>query len=182
MSSMHRDHTRAVIEARLSAARDQQFAAQFRRAARAERNALRSQRRAERLARRTARVGAFRRWWARQPGDGVTAVPAPIRSAAGAEDVSAELTDLLGRLADRIVEHGTVSERVALHSVADASRWTAPGAAAALVDWDCAEVLRLRAFGVLHGVVMGVLGPEDQAWLLDQLRGVARPGQGDLVA
>ena len=53
----------------------------------------------------------------------------------------------------------------------DTARWSAPGAAAALVDWEGSETARLRAFGVLHGVVLGVLGPEDRAWLLERLRG-----------
>jgi hypothetical protein len=38
-----------------------------------------------------------------------------------------------------------------------------PGAAAALVDWNGAEVARLRAFGIVHGVLLrdvATLAPE----------------------
>ena len=33
-------------------------------------------------------------------------------------------------------------------------RRVCPGAAAALVDWGGAEIARLRAFGIVHGVVL----------------------------
>ena len=90
--------------------------------------------------------------------------------------------DLLAGVAERIAEHGTATERPALQAVHDAARWSAPGAAAALVDWDGPETARLRAFGVLHGVALGVLGPEDRAWLLDRLRGGSAQEQADRVA
>ena len=107
----------------------------------------------------------------------LTAAPAPRP-----EDVTRALGVLLNGIAEQIAEEGTVTERAALHALHDAARWSAPGAAAALVDWDGPETVRLRAFGVLHGVVLGVLGQEDRAWLLDRLRGGSSHERGDQVA
>jgi hypothetical protein len=50
------------------------------------------------------------------------------------------------------------------------------------VDRDGSEPARLRAFGILHGVVLSLLGPEDRAWLLDRLRGGSAHDQDDRVA
>jgi len=139
------------------------------------RQARRDRRRAEREANGS--------WWRRRRGgpapdqQPLSAAPAPPP-----EDVSRALAIRLEALAERIAVHGTDSERVALHAVHDAARWTAPGAAAALVDWDGSETMRLRAFGVLHGVVLGVLGHEDQVWLLDRLRGRTVDEHGDRAA
>ena len=96
----------------------------------------------------------------------LTVAPAPRP-----EDVTRALGVLLDGIAHRIAERGTATERVALLAVHDTARWSAPGASAALVDWEGSETARLRAFGVLHGVVLGDLGPEDRAWLLERLRG-----------
>ena len=98
------------------------------------------------------------------------------------EVVAEELARHLERIAERIVEEGTGAERSALHALADAARWTAPGAAAALVDWEGTETIRLRGFGVLHGVVLGVLGDEDRWRLLERLRGTSGRAEADLVA
>jgi hypothetical protein len=92
-----------------------------------------------------------------------------------------ELDALLEGVAERIVLNGATTEASALQAVADAARWAAPGAAAALVDWEATEILRLRAFGVLHSVVVEVLGDEDRWWLLDRLRNGDHPHAG-LVA
>ncbi len=100
----------------------------------------------------------------------------------GVEDVSATLTRLLEQVAQRVVERGTESERQALHAVADVTRWLAPGAASALVDWDGPEVVRLRAYGVLHGVVLRALDRADHSWLVDQLRGTSAAGPAGRVA
>jgi len=89
----------------------------------------------------------------------------------GRELDGSSLSDLLDGIAERIAEHGTDTERPALHAVHDAVRWCSPGSAAALVDWDGSETMRLRAFGMLHGVALNVLGPEDRSWLLGRLRG-----------
>ena len=47
--------------------------------------------------------------------------------------------------------------------MADAVRRVSPGAASALVDWDGAEIARLRAFGIVHGIVVRDLGPGERA-------------------
>ncbi len=130
-------------------------------------NEVKEGRRAERRAKRAAAVS----WWHRrvvpvgdQPALTVARAPRP-------EDVTRALGVLLDGIAQRIAEQGTATERVALLAVHDTARWSAPGASAALVDWEGSETARLRAFGVLHGVVLGALGPEDRAWLLERLRG-----------
>jgi hypothetical protein len=92
--------------------------------------------------------------------------PAPLH-----EGVSEQLDRLLAQVALRIAEHGTAPDRAALHAVAYATRWLAPGAATALVDWQGSETARLRAFGLLHGVVLRGLDHDDHSWLLGRLRG-----------
>jgi hypothetical protein len=87
------------------------------------------------------------------------------------EDVSEQLDRLLAQVAQRIAEHGTGPDRLALHAVAQVTRWLAPGAATALVDWEGSETARLRAYGLLHGVVLRGLDHADHSWLLDRLRG-----------
>jgi hypothetical protein len=91
--------------------------------------------------------------------------------------VVVELERLLGEVGAHISEAGTASERLTLHEVAEAARWVAPGASAALVDWDGTETARLRAFGVLHGVAVSTMMPEDQLWLLDRLTGSGGRGR-----
>jgi hypothetical protein len=133
--------------------------------------------------RRRAQRDANRSWWRRRRGG-----PAPDQSplspapAPRSEDVSRALAVRLEALAEQIAECGTDSERIALDAVHDAARWTAPGAAAALIDWDGSETMRLRAFGVLHGVVLGVLGHDDQVWLLGRLRGRSADEHDDRAA
>ena len=167
MNSMSRDLAREVGRDRAAGVRHRGLA-----------NELKEARRAARRARREA-AG---RWWRRrvvpvvdQPA--LTAAPAPR-----AEDVAGELATVLAVVAERISEYGTATERVALHAVHDATRWSAPGAAAALVDWDGSETARLRAYGILHGVALRSLGPEDRVWLLDRLQGGSAQEQGDRVA
>jgi hypothetical protein len=92
--------------------------------------------------------------------------PAPV-------DVTTELARLLDQVADRIAECGTGSERSALHALADVTRWLAPGASAALVDWDGPETSRLRAYGVLHGVALRALDRDDHAWLVGRIEGTS---------
>lgn len=65
-----------------------------------------------------------------------------------------ELDEMLDRTADRIVAWGTQTEVRTLEAMASATRERCPGAAAALVDWDATEIFRLRAFGIVHGVVL----------------------------
>ena len=84
-----------------------------------------------------------------------------------------ELERVLGRVAERVVEHGTLTEARVLQAMAAASQEACPGAAAALVDWNGSEIARLRAFGIVHGVVLEVLGPFGHSVLLEQVLGTA---------
>ena len=93
---------------------------------------------------------------------------------------SVELADLLDEAAHRIAEWGTGSERRVLEAMADVAAPTAPGAAAALVDWDGSEASRLRAFGLLHSHLLEALGPRDHARLLDLLDGTDAEDDGEL--
>lgn len=86
-----------------------------------------------------------------------------------------ELESVLGRIAERIVENGTLAEARVLQAMSAATQEVCPGAAAALVDWNGSEIARLRAFGVVHGVVLRVLARRDQSGLLDQVLGTADP-------
>lgn len=97
----------------------------------------------------------------------------PSESSAGGRpvDAAARLELLLGDLADRVVELGTRDEAPALEALARAAGEASPGSAAALVDWDGSEIARLRAFGIVHGVVLRDLSPVQQAALLDGLGG-----------
>jgi hypothetical protein len=97
-------------------------------------------------------------------------------------EVSRAVADLLAEVAERIAERGTASERLVLGAVADATSGVAPGAAMALVDWTGSEVARLRAYGLLHGLVVHALGRDDHAWLLDRVQGVSSDQVGDRVA
>jgi hypothetical protein len=84
-----------------------------------------------------------------------------------------ELEDILNDVAYQVVDSGTWTESRALWAMAAATRDVCPGAAAALVDWGGSEIARLRAFGIVHGVVLRVLGPRGRLRLLEQLRGTA---------
>jgi hypothetical protein len=59
----------------------------------------------------------------------------------------------LNRLAQRVAEEGSLAEREALTTLASAVLDLKPGAAAALTDWDGAEVARLRAFAIAQGAL-----------------------------
>lgn len=84
-------------------------------------------------------------------------------------NTAAELNTILSLAAERIVEHGTLAERPLLHQLAAAAVPFTPGAAAALDDWDGPEVARLRAFGMVHGVLLRALDAAAQARLVAQL-------------
>jgi hypothetical protein len=84
-----------------------------------------------------------------------------------------ELNDILGRVADRVTESGTRSESQTLGSIAVAAQNVCPGAAAALVDWQAAEIVRLRAFGVVHGAVLRDLTPVERSLMLADLLGAS---------
>ena len=84
-----------------------------------------------------------------------------------------ELTEVLDRTADRIVSNGTWEEAWTLQAMGAAARDLCPGAAAALIDWDGTEIARLRAFGIVHGVLLRELSTTTQADLASQLVGDA---------
>ena len=84
-----------------------------------------------------------------------------------------ELDMILNRTADRIVDSGTRAESWILDAMACAAGEVSPGAAAALVDWTGSEIARLRAFGIVHGVVLRELAHRDRLRLLEQLHGGA---------
>ena len=81
----------------------------------------------------------------------------------------ADLMEILDRTAYCIVDDGTPTRSRTLQAMAAATRDLCPGAAAALVDWDGSEIARLRAFGILHGVVLRDLSASTQQHLLRQL-------------
>lgn len=83
------------------------------------------------------------------------------------------LTDILNRTADRIVTDGTPTKSRTLEALAAATRELCPGAAAALVDWNGSEIARLRAFGIVHGVVLADLPVGARTHLMAQLTGVS---------
>ena len=175
MNSMSRDLARMIGAARALEGPHRRLVDDARRARRDERRAARETKRAARTG------GSPRPWWHRGEG-GVRPVTLAAAPEPRPEDVTAELERLLGELAVRVAEHGTEAEGFALQAVAEASRWTSPGAAAALVDREGAEAARLRAFGVLHGVVLGNLGHQDRAWLLDRLSGTGSAESDGRVA
>lgn len=80
-----------------------------------------------------------------------------------------ELTQILDRTAHRIADDGTSTRSRVLEAMAAATRDLCPGAAAALVDWDGSEIARLRAFGIVHGVVLRDLPADTQQHLLKRL-------------
>ncbi len=91
------------------------------------------------------------------------------------DTTAAELATMLNRVAYDIAEGGTATELWILDALAAAARDVCPGAAVALADWEGAEVARLRAFGIVHGAVLGALTTSDQQQLLQRLRGSCEP-------
>ncbi len=87
-----------------------------------------------------------------------------------------ELNEILNRSADRIVADGTRAESRTLQAMAAAARGLTPGAADALIDWTGSEIARLRAFSVVHGVLLRDLPAHAQTELLNRLLG-ASPSQ-----
>lgn len=82
-----------------------------------------------------------------------------------------ELNEMLDCIADHIVENGTHAESYAIEAMASSARDRCPGAAAALADWNGSEIARLRAFGIVHGVLLRELTAGEQAQLRAQLSG-----------
>lgn len=97
-----------------------------------------------------------------------------------------ELNELLNRTADHIVADGTHAESLTLQAMASAVLDVNRGAATALVDWNGSEIARLRAFGIVHGVLLRELGDSARAELLTHLLGtstaVVRAGRPVLSA
>jgi hypothetical protein len=93
-----------------------------------------------------------------------------------------EVRMLLDDAADRIADSGTPAERRLLQAMSEVSVHRSPGAAEALVDWGATEISRLRAFGMVHAVVIEELGSVEHAWLLDRMRGEDATGDEEMVA
>lgn len=91
----------------------------------------------------------------------------------GNRRIAMELNELLSGTADRIVANGTQVETSTLQLMASEAQDLNPGAAAALVDWDGSEIARLRAFGIVHGVLLRELPAVAQAELLTHLLGTS---------
>jgi hypothetical protein len=170
----HLDLAHAVVDARLAAAR--------------ERHLAKEARDARRLARRAERHRPLGWWSARRLRRSAAAVLPAVQATAPTPLVLAErphrpdsperqgettmeLDTMLQRIAERIVEHGTLTEAPVLQAMSALSRQVCPGAAAALVDWNGSETARLRAFGIVHGVVLQILGSSGHSLLLDEVRG-----------
>ena len=168
MNSLHQDLARTTDDTRLAAARDRHLASRVRTADHPRPGAS-ARAGARRLAGPLARLLEAGR--ATSPAAPSTAIPArghrtpPTGTPAAAPrllepaDAAHEVAIMLEHVAARIAEHGTVSEAPVLTAMAALAERLSPGAAAALVDWGGAEVARLRAFGVVHGVVLAVLDP-----------------------
>lgn len=84
-----------------------------------------------------------------------------------------ELDEILSRTAHSVAETGTDIEAATLNAMAHAAKGVAPGAAAALVDWAGPEIARLRAFGIVHGVIRNDLEASEQDALFAELTGAA---------
>ena len=172
MDSSSQDLARVVIEARVASARARQLALDAKRAGRGRRRRPRLALSLPRLRRTSRRTSTS------QVGRPV-AGPEPSPALSGRR--GDELDRLLEALAQRVAEGGTSAEQLTLTNVAEAARPHAPGAAAALVDWDATEVSRLRAFGIVHGVVLRRLAPQERACLLHRITRGGRAGHA-LVA
>ena len=168
MNSLHADLARAVIDARRAETSARRLTTDTRRSRPRTTRAVpeREHGRWLRGLRRRGSVGT----------DPASATPTPLprptlitRRTPPAAAVA--LDAMLALVAERIVEHGTATEARLLQHLSDAVSHAAPGAAAALVDWEGAEVARLRAFGVVHGVVLAGLAPRAQSSLLDDILG-----------
>ncbi len=195
MNSINQDLARAVIEARLASARERQLADQVTKATsvarRAERGRISGGWLGPRLRRRAGqsdlrRAGANRVSRLRSRRMGLARplrrrrLTANVRTLGHGRErqMATELESILGGIAERIAVYGTVTESRVLRAMSDVSGDACPGAAAALVDWTGSEIARLRAFGIVHGVVLHVLGPCDHARLLDEVFGSADRAAG----
>ncbi len=170
MNQLNQDVARAIVAARLASAREHQLASEAKRARRLDRPG-----RSTRSARSWLRHHLFR-WPVRPPAP----VPAPTPRPHGVVGsqrstprplLEVELRAILDRTAEQIVEHGTRSARSTLEAMSEAVRHVNPGAAAALIDGEGSEVARLRAFGLVHGLVVDELDTCAQWSLLNRING-----------
>ena len=166
MDAMSEHLARATIEARIAAAEAGRQGRQ-----------LEQERRTER--RQRLRL-AVTQWWRRRAARGYDLGSLALAVAAPERSPSVELAHVLDEAAYRIAEWGTGSERRVMEAMAHIAAPTAPGAAAALVDWNGSEASRLRAFGLLHSHLLEALGPRDHARLLDLLDGGDVGADGEL--
>lgn len=158
MNSMHEDLARVLVEPRLASARQRQLARQTR-SGRDD-------------ARRAVRRVVPSQWWRRLLRRRPLGATSPVETTTRLGP--RRLEAILDETAERIVESGTRTESTTLCAMSAATGHLAPGAAAALVDWDGSEPARLRAFGIVHGVVLRGLGARDRSLLLAQIAGTAQ--------
>jgi len=166
MNSLNQDLARAVMDARLAAAH-QRHLARLAKDTRPDTRPVEPP-----LVRGTRR----RRWFRRRL---VRRAPS---TAAAPEHWPAGIEGILDRTAQRVVANGTRTEAHILCAMSAAARRLSPGASAALVDWAAPEPVRLRAFGIVHVVVLRDLDASGRARLLDQLTRTARAEARGLTA
>ena len=157
MDAMNKQLARAVIEAKIASAQERRPGRQIEKERRAER-------------RHQGRL-ALAGWWQSLAGTGPEIgswrlVAAPTRDL----PPSVELAQVLDEAAHHIADEGTGVERRLVEAMAEVARQSAPGAAAALVDPAGSEASRQRAFGLMHGHLLDVLGEREHAWLLELLQ------------
>lgn len=87
------------------------------------------------------------------------------------QETDMNLETRMNEMAHQVVEQGTESAREHLETIAAFITGRAPGAAAALIDWDGAEIVRARAFGRAAGVIINDLEVWEQNALVDELTG-----------
>jgi hypothetical protein len=124
---------------------------------------------APRAQRRRRRRDAIAQSWQRRAARGYDVGSLALAAPAPRRPPTVVLTQVLDEAAHHIAERGTGSERGLLEAMSLVAAPSAPGVAAALVDVEGSEASRLRAFGLVHGHLLDVLGPREHAWLLDLL-------------
>ena len=153
MNSMHEDLARALVEERLASARQRHLARQVR-SGRSD-------------ARQAGKPFVASRWWERLLRRRPVGDTSSTVTSTGLGRM--RLETILDGTAERISQSGTRAEAAILCAMSAAVGRLSPGAAAALVDWDGSEVTRLRAFSIVHGVVLRELGAHDRSRLLAQV-------------
>jgi hypothetical protein len=89
------------------------------------------------------------------------------------QEIDMNLETRMNEMAHQVAEQGTESARDHLEAIAARIAGRAPGAAAALIDWDGAEIMRARAFGRAARVVVNDLEEWERHALVDELTGTA---------